>query len=235
MLRIAIVEDDEDNKNQILGFICQYEKVHGKEIEIFTFSNSKEILMDYRPEYDIILMDIEMPEINGMEAAEQIRKSDSDVVIVFITNMAHYAILGYSVGALDFILKPVNYYTFSTRLTRAIDRTKKHKSREVLLTLHDRIVRINTNQIYYVEIQNRMLSYFTEQGEYVLRNTMQNAEAELKNYHFVRCNHWYLVNLRHVAEIRKDIAVVAGNKLEISRRNKAPFLTALTRYVGGGF
>ena len=78
-----------------------------------------------------------------------------------------------------------------------------------------------------------MLHYHTDEGEFVLRGTMQAVEKELERYHFMRCNHWYLVNLRHVTEIRKDVVVVAGNELEISRRNRTAFLTALTNYVGG--
>ena len=64
-------------------------------------------------------------------------------------------------------------------------------------------------------------------------STMQQAEQQLERYHFVRCNHWYLVNLRHVTEVRRDTVMVAGQELEISRRNHTAFLTALTNYVGG--
>ena len=158
---------------------------------------------------------------------------DSDVVLMFVTNMAQYAINGYAVGALDFVLKPVNYYTFTVRFARAIQRARQRENGQILLTLPDCVRRLDTQQIYYVEVQNRMLHYHTELGEFVLRGTMQSAEKELSRYHFVRCNHWYLVNLSHVAEVRRDMVVVAGTELEISRRNRTAFLTALTEYVGG--
>ena len=168
-----------------------------------------------------------------VEAAERLRLQDSDVVLMFVTNMAQYAINGYAVGALDFVLKPVNYYTFSVRFARAITRAEHRENGQILLTLPDCVRRIDTRQIYYVEVQNRMLHYHTELGEFVLRGTMQSAEKELSRYHFVRCNHWYLVNLSHVAEVRREMVVVAGAELEISRRNRTAFLTALTDYVGG--
>ena len=95
------------------------------------------------------------------------------------------------------------------------------------------MVRLSTRDIYYVEVQNRQLHYHTARAEYVLRGTMQQAEQELGRYHFVKCNHWYLVNLRHVSEVRRDTVVVAGQELAISRRNYTAFLTALTNYVGG--
>ena len=131
------------------------------------------------------------------------------------------------------MLKPINYYTFSVRFERAIHRAQKRESGQVLLNLPDAVKRISTREIYYVEVQNRMLHYHTEEGEFVLRGTMQQAEQQLERYHFVRCNHWYLVNLRHVTEVRRDTVMVAGQELEISRRNHTAFLTALTNYVGG--
>lgn len=233
MLRIAVVEDEQDCSEQIQGFLRQYGEEYGKQMKVSVFRDGSEILEEYQPVYDIILMDIEMPNMNGMDTAEEIRRRDTDVVLVFITNMAQYAIRGYAVDALDFVLKPVNYYTFSMKLTRAIGRVKKREGGHVLLALPGGPKRLDTRQIYFVEIQDRMLHYHTDEGEFVLRGTMQSAEKELSEYHFVRCNYWYLVNLRHVSEVRRDTAYVAGYELAVSRRNKAAFMNALTAYVGG--
>ncbi len=232
-MRIAIVEDEAQQREQLHTYIQQYAGETGQSFEVVLFSNGADLLKDYTPQYDIILLDIEMPGLNGMEAAGRLRSMDGDVVLMFVTNMAQYAINGYAVGALDFVLKPVNYYTFTVRLARAIRRARQRKNGQILLTLPDCVRRLDTQQIHYVEVQNRMLHYHTELGEFVLRGTMQSAEKELSRYHFVRCNHWYLVNLSHVAEVRRDMVVVAGAELEISRRNRTAFLTALTEYVGG--
>ena len=162
-------------------------------------------------EYDAIFLDIEMPKVNGMDAAEQIRDMDDDVVLMFITNMAQYAIQGYSVGALDFVMKPINYYTFSMKLKRVLKRIDKKEK----------------------EHQNKMLNYYTSKGTYSVKGTLQSVEKQLENYSFAKCNHWYLVNLKHVKEVRKNIAVVGCYEVEISRRNKTTFLKALTEYLGG--
>lgn len=234
MLKIAVVEDEEETLSQLHSFLARYESEHHVPMQVSAFQDGSELLQAPFAEFDIILMDIEMPTLNGMATAEQIRKSGSDVVIVFVTNMAHYAIQGYSVGALDYILKPVTYYTLSVRLERAIAQVRKRGDRQIMLTLPDGVVRLEIRQIYYVEIQSRLLHYHTELGEFVLRGTMQSVEQELTKHHFVRCNYWYLVNLMYVTEVRKDVAVVAGNELAISRRNRTAFMTALTNYVGGG-
>ncbi len=234
MLKIAVVDDEQVYIDQIQEYIVQYAGEKNREIQTEIFHDGKELLKDYRSGFDIILLDIEMSEMDGMEAAREIRKKDQDVVLVFITNMAQYAINGYEVGALDYVLKPINYYTFSVRLDRAISRVKKRQTEEVLLSLPDGIRRLKAEQIHYVEVQNRMLHYHAEDGVFVVRGTLQGAEEQLKESHFVRCNHWYLVNLRYVSEIRKNIVIVAGDELEISRRNKTAFLSALTDYMGMG-
>ncbi len=234
MLRIAIVEDEELYVKQIGEYIERYGRENRMEISTIVFGDGAEIVKDYQNVYDIILFDIAMPQVDGMEAAGRIRELDEDVVIVFITNMPQYAVRGYEVGALDFMVKPIEYPLFSMRLSRAIGRARKRSDEQILLSFAGRVKRIGVRHIYYVEVQNKMLHYHTDEGEYVLRGTMQGALSELEKHHFVRCNYWYVVNLLHVSEVKKDMAVVAGEELVISRRNKTAFLAALTEYMGGG-
>lgn len=234
MLNIAIVDDEKAYIDQIQDYITQYGQEKNREIQTEAFFDGNSLLDGDSRRFDIILLDIEMGEKNGMDVAREIRKTDQDVVIVFITNMAQYAINGYEVGALDYVLKPINYYTFSVRLERAVSRVKIRQSDEILLNLPDGIKRLKVDRIHYIEVQNRMLHYHTEDGIFIVRGTLQGAEELLRESHFVRCNHWYLVNLQHVSEIRKNLVIVAGDELEISRRNKTAFLSALTDYMGMG-
>ncbi len=233
VLRIAIVEDEASCAEQLKEYIERYGRENDRTFEVLRFADGSEILQDYQPRYDIILLDIEMPKVTGMDAAKAIREHDDNVVLMFITNMAQYAIRGYSVGALDFVMKPVSYYTFQLKFGRAIQRVVKRRNEEILLTLPDRIQRVGVRSIYYVEVQDHMLHYHTEQGEYVLRGTLQNAEKQLAPYNFAKCNHWYIVNLMYVEQVRKDKVVVAGHELDISRRARGAFLNALTDYMGG--
>lgn len=233
MYHIAIVEDEADFSMQLQSFLEQYQKEENTRCKVSVFSDGREILQDYQPVYDVILLDIEMPGINGMDAAAKIRECDQDVVMMFITNIASYAIRGYEVGALDFVMKPITYYAFSMRFTRALKRVRTRLGQEVLLTLSDGVKKLAVQQIYYVEVQNRILHYHTDEGEYCMRGTMQSVERALAPHPFVKCNHWYIVNLKHVSEVRQNTVVVGGHELEISRRNRTPFLKALADYVGG--
>lgn len=235
MYRIAVVEDEQQYRDEVCQYIEQYATEHQLNFDVTTYTDGQEIVDDAQNHYDIIFFDIEMTLLNGMDAAKVIRERDANVVMVFITNMAQYAIEGYEVGALDFVLKPIDYYGFSFRLARALGRVqKKQGNLEFAINTPGGIKKLNSNDIYYIEIENRFLVYHTAEGDFSQRGTLQSAEEMFQNYHFVKCNHWYLVNLKYVTEIEENIVHVAGSRLEISRRNRAHFLKEVTEYIGGG-
>ena len=179
MYRIAIVDDDWEFVEELKKYINQYGQEEGQEFEVSAFYDGAEILESYVPKYDLILLDIEMPKINGMDAAEKIREVDENVVLMFITNMAQYAIRGYSVGALDFVMKPITYYTFSMKIKRALKRVQKKELPSILLTLPDGVKKLEVRQIYYLEVQNRMLHYHTDEGEFIVRGSLHSACLEV--------------------------------------------------------
>ena len=228
MTRIAIVEDEAAVQEQLTGYVQRYTRQYGTPFEVSVFGSGVEILEDYRPVYDIIFLDVEMPHLDGMETARRIRALDSDVLLIFITNMAQYAIKGYAVGALDYVLKPVNYYQFCTKLSRAIQRVQRRRGGQVVLQLAGGGIQLlDTADIYYLETRSRMLYYHTAKGEFAVRASLQSAEKQLAEYHFVRCNQCYLVNLAYVKGVESDFALVKDDRLEISRRQRTAFLTAV--------
>ena len=235
MYHIAIVEDEKEFSDQLTEYLRQYEKENEVEIKVSVFHDGESILDGYTSIYDAIFLDIQMPGIDGMQTAEAIREMDEEVVLMFITNMAQYAISGYAVGALDFVMKPISYYTFAMKVGRVLKRVQKKAKEQhtILMQFPDGVKKLDTKQICFVEIQNSMLHYHTTEGEFVVKGTMQSVEQQLAQYSFAKCNHWYMVNLLHVKEVRKNIAVVGDFELEISRRNKNGFLKALTEYLGG--
>lgn len=135
MIKLAIVEDEAAYVEQLKEYLSQYEKEQKEVIEVTVYHDGDEIVRKYRSQFDIILMDVEMKFMDGMSAAEEIRKVDSEVVIIFITNMAQYAIKGYEVNALDYVLKPVSYFAFSQRLARAIGRMKNRSTKNIVISV----------------------------------------------------------------------------------------------------
>ena len=233
MAKIAVVEDNDAMRAQLCGFIAQYAQESGHQLDVTAFSDGAQLVEPYRPGFDIIFLDIEMPKLGGMPTAERIRRQDPDVVLVFVTNMAQYAIRGYEVDALDFVLKPVNYYQFSTKLARALQRVQRRKGGQIALQTAGGVQLLNTEDIYWLETRDRMLHYHTSTGVWSVRSSLQNAEKQLAPYHFAKCNQCYLVNLRYVRAVQNDMVQVGEDRLEISRRQRTAFLAALAAYVGG--
>lgn len=230
MLNVAIVEDDALYAKQLEEYLRKYEAEHKEPIEITVFSDGDQIVQKYRSQFDIILMDIEMKFVDGMTAAEEIRKIDSEVVIIFITNMAQYAIRGYAVDALDYVLKPISYFAFSQKLVRAISRMRKRESKAILVNMKDGVVRVNLGNIYYIESQGHTLVLHTILGNYETMGTMKGMEEKLSGLNFSRGNYGYLINLQHVDDVCEGCAMVKGEKLALSRTRKKKFMEDLTKY-----
>lgn len=230
MIRIAIVEDEEGYASQLEEFLHQYEREKKEGFAVTHFSDGDGIVDGYKAQFDIILMDVQMKFMDGMSAAEEIRKMDSEVIIIFITNMRQYAIRGYAVEALDYVVKPISYFAFSERLNRAIDKIKRRTRKNTLINIRGGMVRMDVADICYVESQGHTLIYHTTSGSYEASGTMKNAEAELLGNNFSRGNKGYLINLAHVDGVQDGCAVVRGEKLMLSRARKAPFMEALADY-----
>ena len=152
MIKIAIVEDEDIYVSTLMQYLEEFEKSIGETLEITVYRDGDGIIADYKAQYDIILMDIGMRFVDGMTAAEEIREIDSEVIIIFITNMTQYAIRGYEVDALDYILKPVSYFSFSQKLGRAIYRMKRREKKFITVTVKGGIKRMEVSNIYYMGV-----------------------------------------------------------------------------------
>lgn len=232
MLKIAIVEDEQSYLNQLKEYLDRFQKETDEIISISEFHDGDEITSKYTARFDIILMDIQMKFVDGMTAAKEIRKMDSEVTIIFISNLAQYAIRGYEVDALDYIIKPVTYFAFSQKLSKAISRMQKRKNRFITVTVKGGVQRIDTTDIYYVESFGHNLIFHTKQQDYISGVTMKSAEELLANMNFSRGNKCYLINLEHVEGIQDNCAIINGEKLMLSRNKKTSFMQELTKYWG---
>ena len=133
---------------------------------------------------------------------------------------------------MDYVLKPVSYFAFSQRLSRAIQRMKKRARRYMTISIKGGAQKLDIDKIYYVESQGHNLIFHTEQGDHVTSGTMKDVEGKLEPLNFFRCNKGYLVNLEHVDSVQGGCALVGGKELLISRGRKNDFMEALANYVG---
>jgi len=231
---VAIVEDTQTEADTLRQYFLKYSAEKGIEFRVTHFMSAEEFLNKYRPIYDIVLMDIGLPKANGMEAATRLRELDWTTVLIFVTNMAQFAVRGYEVDAFDFIVKPIIYSNFALKLQRALTKLNTRRDTEVILSASDGIYRVSSSQIKYIEISDHKLIYHTTDGTIKIYGNLKEVESSLNSKMFVRCNSCYLVNLNYVYAIRNYIVVVGEDELQISRPRKKAFIQAVNDYLGGG-
>lgn len=231
MIRVALVEDEESSQRTLTEYLERFSQEINEKIHVSIFPDGAEIVEDYRGNYDIILMDILMRYMDGMEAASEIRKVDKEVVILFITSTPQYVMKGYTVDALDYVLKPVSYFAFSQRMQRALERMKHRTRKFISVPFQGGMRKLDISQIRYIEVVNHSLIYHLDGETLEAKGVLSELEDALTEYHFFRCNKCYLVNLEHVNGVNENCADVDGDQIQVSRPKKKEFLDALNNYI----
>ena len=234
MINIAIVDDDIRSVDRIREYLDRYSGEMTRSFNITAFSDGDMIVSGYNHQFDVIFMDVEMKFMDGISAAEEIRRVDSEVVIIFITNMMQYAIQGYAVQAFNYLLKPVSYFAFSHCLNKALSLRDNRKNKFALLNIKGGTARIDIKDIYFVETQGHVTICHVVNGEYQLTQTMREVESKLCDSHFFRISKGYLINLAYVENFDNNEVKIGKFTLPVSRTRKKDFFKALMTYWGGG-
>ncbi len=231
MVRIAIIEDNPSDLTQVTEYLKRYELEHSQSFSVKSFADPIKFLANYRSDFDLIFMDIELPHLSGIEAAKRLRALDAVAALVFITNVEQFAVNGYEVDALDFVVKPINYYRFCSMMHKALRSISKRAEKEILVRSSTKITRLRISQIYYIEIRDHLLIFHSDQGNLDAWGNLSEMEQDLAGYDFVRCSSSYLVNLRYVLAVEGNTVIVAGDRLPISQRKRKPFYDCVTAYL----
>lgn len=232
-LRVSVVEDDESAGEQLCSFLDKYGAMRNYRFNISVYADALDFLEEFRGNFDIIFMDIELPHLNGMEVVRRLRETDRRVIVIFVTNMAQYAVKGYEVDALDFIVKPVSFSGLTMKLDRAIERFKASRDKEIWITEGANKRRLHISEIKYVEVAHHKVIYHSTSGDFHAYDQLKNVCATLADAPFALCNRCFLVNLQYVTALEEFSVTVAGEELQISRNKKKSFLESLNDYMGG--
>ncbi len=231
-LKIAICDDEQNQIEYLSGLVSAWADKNRHVAEIKTYTFAKSFLFDYAEEkdFDILLLDIEMPEMNGVDLAKTVRRENSTIQIVFITGYYEYFSDGFDVSALHYLIKPTDERKLLPVLDRAVGNLT-YRQRSVLLTSSDGDVKVSLADICYVESQNVHVAVHTVSGAYRSRIPLAKFAEQLDET-FIKVHRSYIVGLKYVKKIsRTDITMLNGNLVPISRGMYDEVHAALIKYL----
>lgn len=232
MIRIAIVEDAAFDRQVLRDCLREYGQETGTELQITEFTGGTAFLEQYQEDLDLIFMDIMMDGLDGLTTARKLRRRDDKVLLVFVTSMLQYAVQGYSVDAMDFIVKPVTYTGMKLCMDRVVRRLNETAPVRLRFTNREGTHSVDAAEICYIESLEHKIVVHTVQGEIQSDMSLAAAEKMVKALPFFRCHVSYLVNLRYVDRVSGNDVWVNGDRLAISRYRRKDFLEAWSAWLG---
>lgn len=233
-MKIAICDDERIQTEQLTQKLSVFADARHKQFEITAFPSAEAFLFAYKENRDIdmLFLDIEMGDMNGIELAREVRKDNDSVQIVFITGYPDYIGEGYDVDALHYLLKPVSIDKLFEVCERALTCLQK-QPRFHLLPVGKEVVRVREKDILYAETQGHYLRLVTQKGEYRLRMTLPELATRLGDG-FFKCSRSFLAGLLHVARITKSSVILEdGTELPLGKGLYDGINTALIKFLRG--
>lgn len=230
MINIAIVEDMPQIAEELKTLLASLLEKGGHSAEIHIFYSAEDFLQVSK-KYDIVFMDIELPGINGMNAAHTLREQNNAAVIIFVTSFTGFAVEGFSVSALDYIVKPFNVYSIEMTLRNALKRVRSKRSVTVSIPLSDGICCFDSSEIIYIETYGHKMIFHTGSEVKESWGSLRKVEEMLIPYDFVRIHRSFLVNMRYITGVTKGFVNVANEQLPLSYNKSRTLIQKLNSYL----
>ena len=231
MLMIAIVDDDARDSALLRSQVEHFFSEKKEACIIKTYSDGLDFIRSSE-EYDIVFLDIRMDKLDGIETARILRKINKDSLLIFVTYMAQFAIKGYEVDAMDFIVKPTDQFSIDHVLEKAMKRISSRVGVPLMLKTANGVVSLSSKSVYYVEIYNHDLIYHTEEGDFKVRGRLSDVCEKLEDHQFILCSRSYLANLRYISSVGSGFLVVHGEKIPISKSHRKGIEERFINYLG---
>ena len=232
-IRVAIVEDEADCREQTKNYIARYEKDNHVHVETQEYTDGLDFTEDFRGQFDIIFCDIQMKHMNGVKTAQYVRARDDKVILIFITNLTEYAIMGYEVMAVGYLLKPINYNLFASYMDRAVKLMNDKKPEYLVIKEKQGVSRYPLDEIRYCVCDGHYINVHMIHNTPRIHMSMKELEPLLPSDGFAKCSSGSIVNLDYVDSIDNDVVFVRGERIPLSRSQRKAFMEKLAEHLGG--
>ncbi|MEF9992526.1 MAG: LytTR family DNA-binding domain-containing protein [Romboutsia sp.] len=226
---IGICEDNSIHRNILNSYICKFFNILN--YDILEFSSGEELLSKYPNDIDLLFLDIQMQDLNGMDTARKIREFDNNVEIIFATSVLDYVCEGYEVNAYRYMLKPIDYNVFENNMGKCIENIIKKKNDYLTIIDKSKLIKIKFDDILYIETSKRQLIIHTTSGCELIKMSMRKLE-KLLNKDFFRCHNSFIVNLEKVNKIEVSDIYINNATIPISKHRIKQLKAKLIEVLG---
>lgn len=233
MITVVICDDEQAFINRIKEYIKRFSEETKEDFSVREFTSGQTLLDSYTGDFQIIFLDIKMPDLDGIETAKRIRLFDSNVIIIFLTSIIKYVLAGYSVNAANYLIKPLDYKKFKIEMEKVLTRAVSIKTGYISVKNDQGFFKIYLSTLKYIETYRRNTMIHTMKEDIISYKKMQDHEKDLEGYPFVRCHTSYIVNLQYIESvIGYDITLSTGDIIPISKQKKKDLMQNLAEYLG---
>lgn len=236
--RIAVCDDEQEILKQLSLYLGQIQKELSDDFEIFYYTSAAELTAMMPRDIQIVLLDIGMSPMTGMEAARKLRAEGLDFTLIFITSMVEYALEGYDVHAFAFLSKPVLYPALYHQLTEAFQRIDKEQSLKTVMVIDTGNGKetIDLSALVFAEVYQHETSFVFEHGRKTSIMPLAEVEKQTARHGFFRCHKSYVVNFKKISRIDfSTVTVTTGEAVPISKYRRKAFLDAYSSFMGVRF
>ena len=232
MINIGICEDELHYRVNIKDMLGDILSTYSINYKIYEFSSGEELLSNYPKDLDILIMDIQMKIINGMDTARKIREFDQNLEIIFMTSFSEFMQEGYEVKEYRYILKPISERKISRNILPCINEIMKKKNNYLTINVKNYVDRIKIDSIVYIETDRPNILIYTNDNKYTTKMSISKIDKILREHGFFRCHNSYIVNLKLVESMNSNTLKIGEKYIPISKYRVKELKLALTNILG---
>ncbi len=235
VMRICLVDDDRSQLEYLYALLQNWSLKTNIEVLVSLYQSAEEMLFECGNSFpfDLVILDIQMDKMNGIQLSKRIREADNHVMIIFLSGIADYVYEGYEVQAYRYLLKPLKEEKLF-EILEYMEKITEKKEKYILYNKYGETEKIMYDQIMYLESQGNSVVIHTMDKEYVYRKNLHMIEDDFLNNGFIKTHRSFIVNLLHIRKIQKENCVLAsGDNLPISRRTYKQVNQAFIKFYRG--